>query len=176
MAGMAGSGRARMEEARYRADLMRHRAGSKARLQAMKMRHAGEYYGQRAREGFGYVLEEQPLVLGAVGMALGALLGSLLPSTRQEDEYFGPTRDEMLEAAREEGRRMAQRAEDVATSAASAADAEARKQNLTGQGAASETLKAEQKVENVAKAAKDAAKDETAKKQEETKRDDFKGS
>ena len=173
MAGMAGSGRARMDEARYRADLMRHRAGSKARLQAMKMRHTSEYYGQRAREGFGYVLEEQPLVLGAVGMALGALLGSLLPSTRQEDEYFGPTRDEMLEAAREEGQRMARRAEDVA---ASAADAEARKQNLTGQGAASETLKAEEKVENVAKAAKDAAKDETAKKQEEAKRDDFKGS
>ena len=176
MAGMAGSGRARADEARYRANLMRHRAGSKARLQAMKMRHASEHYGQRAQEGFGKVLEEQPLVLGAVGLAVGALLGSLLPSTRREDETFGPTRDQVLAAAREEGDRVARRAEDVAMSAADAADAEARKQNLTGEGAASETLKAEEKVENVAKAAQDAARKETAKKTEETKKEDFKGS
>jgi beta-lactamase regulating signal transducer with metallopeptidase domain len=47
---------------------------------------------QRAREGFNTLLEEQPLVLGAFGVALGAIIGAALPSTEQEDRLVGDTR------------------------------------------------------------------------------------
>lgn len=46
---------------------------------------------------FTRMLEEQPLAVGALGVALGAALGGLLPRTRQEDEFMGDTRDQLVE-------------------------------------------------------------------------------
>ena len=48
----------------------------------------------RAREGFNSLLEEQPLILGALGIALGAAFGAALPRTEQEDRVLGGARDE----------------------------------------------------------------------------------
>jgi hypothetical protein len=44
----------------------------------------------RAREGFNTLLEEQPITLGALGLAVGAAIGAMLPSTEQEDRLLGP--------------------------------------------------------------------------------------
>ena len=55
-------------------------------------RDAGDrasYYGQRARRGFFDTLHEQPLVLGALGLAAGAAIGAALPTTDKEDEWLG---------------------------------------------------------------------------------------
>ncbi len=43
--------------------------------------------------------EEQPMVLGALGVALGALIGALLPATRLENQAFGDTADRLKEEA-----------------------------------------------------------------------------
>lgn len=48
---------------------------------------------ERARSGMDYMMREQPLALGAVGVALGAVLAAMAPRTRQEDELMGETRD-----------------------------------------------------------------------------------
>lgn len=50
----------------------------------------------RARGAVSSILDEQPLVLGAIGLALGAALGASLPATRREDELMGDRRDDLL--------------------------------------------------------------------------------
>ena len=52
------------------------------------------------------LLEEQPLVLGAIGLAIGAAIGAALPMTETEDSLMGSTahrfRDSASDAARHE--------------------------------------------------------------------------
>jgi Protein of unknown function (DUF3618) len=58
---------------------------------------------QRVREGFNTLLTEQPLVLGALGIAVGALIGAALPATEQEDRLFGTVRDKTLSEVKQRG-------------------------------------------------------------------------
>jgi ElaB/YqjD/DUF883 family membrane-anchored ribosome-binding protein len=57
----------------------------------------------RAREGFSTLLEEQPMILGAIGLAVGAAIGAMLPSTEQEDRLLGPARDKTISQIKERG-------------------------------------------------------------------------
>jgi ElaB/YqjD/DUF883 family membrane-anchored ribosome-binding protein len=52
-----------------------------------------------AQSGVSFVLEDQPLLLAAVGLAVGATLGALLPGTPQENRLMGETRDKVAELA-----------------------------------------------------------------------------
>jgi len=54
---------------------------------------------ERLVEGFNRQLRENPLSLGIVAIALGAAAAMVIPSTPQEDQLFGETRDEMLQKA-----------------------------------------------------------------------------
>lgn len=49
-----------------------------------------------ARERMDRLLNEQPLLLGALGLAAGALIGALLPTTEHEDRFLGETRDKAV--------------------------------------------------------------------------------
>ena len=68
----------------------------------------------RARGGMDYMMREQPLALGAVGLAIGAVLAAMAPRTRQEDELMGETRDQLMEKAKEAGQETVQKATDIA--------------------------------------------------------------
>jgi hypothetical protein len=48
-----------------------------------------------------HMLEEQPLVMGALAFAAGAALGAVVPHTRQEDELMGEAADEVKHKAGE---------------------------------------------------------------------------
>lgn len=50
-----------------------------------------------ARMGFDNMLEDNPVALGALGIAAGALLGAILPSTESEDRWMGDMRDRVAE-------------------------------------------------------------------------------
>lgn len=69
------------------------------RDRASHLRHASQRQVQRASDGFNYMVEERPLVLGAVGIALGALIGAALPSTRREDQLMGGVSDRAADEA-----------------------------------------------------------------------------
>ena len=47
------------------------------------------------------ILEEQPLVLAALGVAVGAALGAALPNTDTEDQWMGSTSSSLRHAAHE---------------------------------------------------------------------------
>jgi hypothetical protein len=66
----------------------------------------------RAREGFNTLLEEQPLILGALGIALGAAIGAALPSTEQEDRLMGEARDKTVGKVKERGAQTFEQARD----------------------------------------------------------------
>ncbi|MCS2608467.1 DUF3618 domain-containing protein [Halomonas dongshanensis] len=54
-----------------------------------------------------HFIQEHPLVAGALGFALGAALGGILPSTRKEDAYMGEYRDRLMSEAAERGHEQA---------------------------------------------------------------------
>lgn len=67
-------------------------------------RHAGHEIrarAGRASHDFQTLLQEQPLAVGAIGIAVGALIAASLPATSTEDRYLGETRDKVASKARE---------------------------------------------------------------------------
>lgn len=77
------------------------------------MSHAAEY-GHDARVRAQSFYNEQPLVVGAAALAIGALLGALLPTTARENELLGETRDRALRRAKEIGEEQFDRARQAA--------------------------------------------------------------
>ena len=110
-----------------------------------------DYYRYQAQRGVQTALREQPLALVGVGLALGALLGAGLPSTRKEDEWMGETRDQLLDAAKETGQEQAKKAMSVANAAVEAAVDETDRQT-------EKTEKTKGKVKEAVDEAKDSAK------------------
>jgi hypothetical protein len=74
------------ERARRLGASARHRVGETGEHLWDGARDAGDrasYYGRRVRRGFFDTLHEQPLVLGALGLAAGAAIGAALPVTER---------------------------------------------------------------------------------------------
>ena len=72
-------------------------ASARARAYQGQLRARGAMRsGQRQA---GDLFHEQPLVAGALAMAVGAVVGGLLPRTRREDEAFGTYRDQLFSDA-----------------------------------------------------------------------------
>lgn len=160
-------------ETRERAEHLAHGAREKMGEVAEAAHHQAEHLGdmahyqaEQARRGFAYMLQEHPLVLGSIGIAVGAVLGAGLPPTRREDEFMGGKRDEFLEHTEAMGREQLYKAEHVAKAAQEAAREEAQRQGLTPEVGKEQLHQAQQKVERVAGVAQEAAK-------EEAKRQDF---
>lgn len=117
-------------------------------------------YGRRAQRGFFDMLQEQPLVLGAVGLAVGAAVGAALPTTETEDEWLGDARDQMKDRAARLTREQLDKARAAGRAAYETAIEEADRQGLTPEGAMAAVDSAARKAERVAEAATEAAKAE----------------
>lgn len=96
--------------------------GEKAHHAAGSVRHQAH----RARSGFSDLMEDNPLVIGAIALGIGALLGAALPTTRKEDELMGETGDNLRSKAgeakntvRDKGREVAQAAREKGKEAVS---------------------------------------------------------
>jgi ElaB/YqjD/DUF883 family membrane-anchored ribosome-binding protein len=88
-------------------------------------------YGERMKQTKGTLadaIHEQPILLGVLGAAAGALLGAMLPPTRQEDEWLGESGDQIRQRARETGREQMEKAKHVASAAAETAREEGERQ------------------------------------------------
>jgi hypothetical protein len=123
------------------------------------------YYGRQVGQDFLQTLHEQPLVMGALGLAVGAAIGAALPATETEDEWLGDSRDRLKDRATEAGAAQLDKARAAATAAYDAARDEAARQGLTAESAMAAVESVERKAERVAAAATEAAKTEAERQQ-----------
>ncbi len=63
--------------------------------------HKAEELGSTAREQYDHYLEENPLAVGAVALALGAAVGLAIPATRYEGKLMGQARQDLLNKAQD---------------------------------------------------------------------------
>jgi ElaB/YqjD/DUF883 family membrane-anchored ribosome-binding protein len=122
-----------------------HRAGDKAsdiaegaRTRLDQMRSGSSSAKDRMSSGtsqaknwFAHMMNEQPLIMGALGIALGAALGAGMPPTETEDELMGQTRDEAVGKAAEVGQQQAEKVKSTAETAKEAAKGKANQEGLT---------------------------------------------
>jgi hypothetical protein len=80
---------------------------------ATAQQRAGEY-GRQAQAKFQETLDGEPLILAALGLAVGVAIGASLPATRTERRYIGPTRDKVMDRGRSFAQESYDQAKDVA--------------------------------------------------------------
>ena len=64
--------------------------------------------------GIGNFIKEEPMVLAGIGVALGAVIGALLPSTEIEKRYVGPTAGSLKEQGKDAAREQWDRGKELA--------------------------------------------------------------
>ena len=125
-----------------------------ARESAVRARASAASYGREGRDRAVDIFEDQPLVVGALALAVGAAIGAALPRSRTEDRYMGQHRDQLMadaerifaeeksklgkvaQAASDEAKKVLRETKEDADAAApgsSAADAFVEKAKASGQ-------------------------------------------
>jgi hypothetical protein len=107
---------ARLHEA---VDSSRETLSERAESMRAGARHAAAAAREQvdyARERMDRLLHEQPLMLGALGLAAGALIGALLPTTEAEDRFIGDMRDKAVKNVARAGRTRLEAARENAAS------------------------------------------------------------
>lgn len=64
--------------------------------------------------GIANFVQEEPMVLAGIGIALGAVIGALLPATEIEERYIGPTAGSLKEQAKDAAREQWERGKEMA--------------------------------------------------------------
>jgi hypothetical protein len=75
--------------------------------------HARKFAGQ-AQDQYEYHIEENPLAVGAVALAVGAAVGFMIPSTNTEGQLMGEYRDNLVQKASEAARGALDKVQDLA--------------------------------------------------------------
>ena len=86
---------------------------------------AGEL-GQYTQQQYEHYMDENPLAVGAIALAVGAAIGLAIPSTRYENEMMGETRDRLMEQAQSTANEYIDKAKNVAQEAGQKIDNEVR--------------------------------------------------
>jgi hypothetical protein len=100
---------------RYR---QRDRSADNRRWPTYGSRHENEAPARRARNQFARLLTDNPLIVGAAAVAVGAAIGMALPETERENEWLGESRDNVLDKAQDMARNVATRAQQAVGEAA----------------------------------------------------------
>jgi ElaB/YqjD/DUF883 family membrane-anchored ribosome-binding protein len=87
-------------------DSVRHRAS--------EFTESTKQQWERARGGLDHLVNEQPLVLGAIGLAIGSVLGAAAPRTRAEEQLMGDAARNVAEKAKEVGSQQLDKATQAA--------------------------------------------------------------
>lgn len=135
-----------------------------ARRAAAGLGRSAARRGRDAQESIARLMDEQPLVFGALALAVGAAIGGALPRSRTEDDLFGAESDRLKGAAtsmaKEEGRRLQATAAGVMDEAEKIADEAAAAIGEKAGDARSLVDKAEARLGDAAERLADRAKEE----------------
>lgn len=102
---------------------------SSMRDRAGQMTDSAKYQWERARGGVDYLVHEQPLALGAIGLAVGAVLAAMAPRTQKEEELMGEASRSLMEKAKETGVQQLEKAQETVKQVVENASSEGRQQN-----------------------------------------------
>lgn len=91
----------RMTDKLHQATDTLHDAGATVSAKTQQATDTLRQQGTRAKQGFNQMLNDNPLALGAIGVALGALLAAALPITEQENQLLGKASDRVTDKAKE---------------------------------------------------------------------------
>jgi hypothetical protein len=111
---------------KQRAASVKNRAASAASSVAGTASEATDAVGRtarRAKSEFSRVLEEQPLLVGAIGLAIGAAVAALIPVGEREERLFGDKSEQLVRRAKQKAGETMDRAKDTARRAAEGARA-----------------------------------------------------
>lgn len=101
-----------------------------AKEEVHHLRESARRQVKQARIGFWQTMDQQPLVVGGIALALGAAAALLIPRTQREDELMGEARERLKERAEDVGRQVVDKGRQVARTAGEAIREEAREQGL----------------------------------------------
>jgi ElaB/YqjD/DUF883 family membrane-anchored ribosome-binding protein len=134
-----GGVRSKMDQARSRMSSAAHRVGDRVEdvadrargrlsstMNTMKDRTEG------VRSDLMNLVQEQPIALGALALAAGALIGAALPITQYENRLVGPTRDRTLARAKELGQREYENLKDAVSSSMERREGSSRTSGASG--------------------------------------------
>lgn len=99
-------------------------AASSVRHGASSASHSVRHGARKASDGMQRLLDENPMAAAGIGIAIGALLGALVPSTRKEDEWMGEHSDRLTGKAKEFARSGAETIKDAGRQAMSSDEGE----------------------------------------------------
>jgi hypothetical protein len=94
-------------------------------------------------------MDRQPLVLGAIGLGVGAAMAAALPSTAVEADLLGQASADLQTRTREVAAEVTERAADLADNVTAAITNEAQAQGLTPDNITQSARDVGQKVQNV---------------------------
>jgi ElaB/YqjD/DUF883 family membrane-anchored ribosome-binding protein len=97
-----------------------HRAYDRAGDAAYRAYDRIGEYGTVAQEKYDEYIEENPLAVGAVAMAVGAAVGFAIPATRYEGRLMGDARDNLLQRTQDAVGSMVDKAKQAASEAGEA--------------------------------------------------------
>lgn len=109
---------------------------SSMRDRAGQLSESARHQWERTRGGVDYLVREQPLALGAIGLAVGAILAAMAPKTQKEEELMGDASRNLIDKAKETGSQQLEKAQQTVKQVAEKATSEV-KSHTQGQQAQS---------------------------------------
>jgi uncharacterized protein YjbJ (UPF0337 family) len=97
---------------------------------AGRFAHETQYRARRLEDQVQDMLRTNPLGVGAAALAVGAVIGLIIPETRREHEMMGETRDNLMRQARVATEETVQKVQRVAEEVQHTVEEEAREQGL----------------------------------------------
>ncbi len=91
--------------------------------------------GTQAHDWVNYAISRNPILVGAVGLAIGAIIAAALPSTAQEDRLLGATADDLKQKAGDAALEGVAAAKEIATEIYDEAASRAKEQGLSRESA-----------------------------------------
>ena len=116
-------------------------------------------------------VQDQPLLLGALGITVGAVIGMLVPSTRYERRIVGSLRDSLGDTAREVAGEARQRVVRVAETVLESAQEASRREGLVGADGPKLASATRERVADVAGRARNVVEETAAAGREAVKRE-----
>lgn len=134
-------------------------ASRAAQRTASDLSRSGADLSRTVRDNIAEVFDRQPLVLGALGLAIGAALAGVVPNTETENRLMGETSDALKDAAKTLASEQVDKAKTMAGEAMQAVRREADAHGLTPEAASQAVSGAARKVSSLADTAAEALRD-----------------